>query len=88
VIKNLSNGKSYGYLLDGSATKSLQVDMSGVLAAPMIAASAARELTTDPTTNGLVKSIVWAAVNPVNPSNPGAFKPALSQRSRAQRAVQ
>ena len=34
VVKNLANGKAYGYLLDGGLRKSLQVDMSGILAQP------------------------------------------------------
>jgi hypothetical protein len=58
VVKNLTNGKSYGYLLDGGARKGFQIDMSGVLAAPA-ATGAGRNLVTDPTTNGLVKTISW-----------------------------
>jgi hypothetical protein len=61
VIQNLSNGKSYGYLLDGGAHKSLQVDMSALLAAPTAGTTgaAAHQVATDPTTNGIIKSITW-----------------------------
>ena len=61
VIKNLSNGKAYGYLLDGGAHKSLQVDMSALLAAPAVGTTgaAAHQVATNPTTNGIIKSITW-----------------------------
>lgn len=61
VIKSLTNGKSYGFLLDGGAHKSLQIDMSAFLAAPAAgtSGSAMHQLATDPTTTGIVKSISW-----------------------------
>ena len=59
VIRNLSDGKSYGYLLDGSATKAFQVDMEAMLAAPAVGGSGvdAHKLVADPTTTGIVRSI-------------------------------
>ena len=60
VIKNLGNGKSYGYLLNGSFDKSFQVDMSGILAAPSDGTTA-KNLTTNPTTNGLIKTISFTS---------------------------
>jgi len=61
VIKNLSDGKAYGYLLDGGVHMSFQVDMSALLAAPALGTTgdAAHEVATDPTTNGIVKTIGW-----------------------------
>ncbi|CAN5916651.1 hypothetical protein BH11PSE8_BH11PSE8_24110 [soil metagenome] len=61
VVKNLGDGKAYGYLLDGGTRKSFQVDMAAMLAAPAAATTgnASHQLATDPTTNGIVKSIIW-----------------------------
>ncbi len=60
VVKNLSDGKAYGYLLDGGAHKSLQIDMSAFLAAPAVGTtgSDAHQLASNPGT-GIVKPIVW-----------------------------
>ena len=62
VVKNLSNSKAYGYLLDGSALKSLQVDLAALLSAPAAGTTgdAAHQVATDPTTTGIVKSITWS----------------------------
>lgn len=57
VIKNLSNGKAYGYLLDGGVHKSFQIDMAALLAAPV--GGTPHSVATDPTTNGIVKTISW-----------------------------
>jgi hypothetical protein len=57
VIKNLSNNKAYGYLLDGTAHKGFQVDMADLLAAPV--GGTAHSVATDPTTTGIVKTISW-----------------------------
>jgi hypothetical protein len=61
AIKNLSDGKPYGYLLDGGAHEAFQVDMAAFLgaAAQGTTGSAAYQLAADPTTNGIVKSITW-----------------------------
>jgi hypothetical protein len=60
VIKNLSNNKAYGYLLDGGSHKSLQIDMAAFLAAPAAGSSgnAAHQLATNPGAT-IVKSITW-----------------------------
>ena len=60
VIKNLTDGKAYGYLLDGGAHKSLQIDMAAFLAAPAAGSTgnAAHQLATNPST-GIVKAITW-----------------------------
>ncbi len=61
AIKNLSDGKAYGYLLDGGEHKAFQVDLAAFLgaAAQGSTGSAAHQLAADPTTNGIVKSITW-----------------------------
>jgi hypothetical protein len=61
AIKNLSNGKAYGYLLDGGVHKAFQIDLAAFLgaAAQGTTGSAAHQLAADPTTNGIVKSITW-----------------------------
>jgi len=62
VIKNLSNGKAYGYLLDGGAKKSFQIDMSAVLAAPPVGATGADAHRVDAASAPIVaavKSITW-----------------------------
>jgi len=59
VLKNASNKKSYGYLLDGTARKVFQIDMAAFLAAPSISAGTSKALATDPTTNGIVRSVSW-----------------------------
>ena len=57
VVKNLTDGNAYGYLLDGGVHKAFQIDMAAFLAAP--AGTNPHQLSTDPTTNGIVKSITW-----------------------------
>ena len=62
VIKNLGNGKAYGYLLDGGAHKSFQIDMSAVLAATPIGTTGVDQHRVDPTVAPVaaaVKSITW-----------------------------
>lgn len=61
VVKNLANGKSYGYLLDGSGTKSFQIDMAAMLGAAAVggSSSTAHMLAVDPVATGIVKSIAW-----------------------------
>ena len=61
AIKNLSDGKAYGYLLDGGVHKAFQIDLAAFLgaAAQGTTGSAAHQLAADPTTNGIVKSITW-----------------------------
>jgi len=61
VIKNLSNGKVYGYLLDGGAHKSLVVDMAALLAAPPLGTTgdAAHTTAMDLAGTGTVKAIAW-----------------------------
>lgn len=61
VIKNLSNGKVYGYLLDGGSHKSLVVDMAALLATTPKGASgdAAHTTAVNVVTAGIVKSISW-----------------------------
>lgn len=61
VVKNLSNLQAYGYLLDGGVHKAFQIDMAAFLASPAVGGTGtnAKQLTTDPTTNGIVKTIPW-----------------------------
>jgi len=62
VIKNLSDGKAYGYLLDGGAHKSFQIDMAAVLAATPVGTAGAdqhRVEATDPVITGAIKPITW-----------------------------
>ncbi len=62
VIKNLSDGKAYGYLLDGGAHKSFQIDMSAVLAATPAGTTGADAHRVDATSAAIVaavKPITW-----------------------------
>ena len=62
VIKNLTNGKAYGYLLDGGAHKSFQIDMAAVLAATpagTTGSDAHRVNATDAAIVAAVKPITW-----------------------------
>jgi hypothetical protein len=60
VVKSLFNGKAYGYLLDGGAHKSLQIDMAAFLAAPALGGTGitAHQLATSPGAS-IVKPITW-----------------------------
>lgn len=61
VIKNLTNGKAYGYLLDGGNRKSLVVDMAALLATTPKGSTgdAAHTTAIDVVGTGIVKSISW-----------------------------
>jgi hypothetical protein len=62
VIKNLGNSKTYGYLLDGGAHKSLQIDMAAVLAATpagTTGSDAHRVDSSDAAIVAAVKPITW-----------------------------
>lgn len=61
VVKNLSNGKTYGYLLDGGGAKAFQVDMAAMLGAAAVGGTGgnAHQLAVDPVATGIVKSIAW-----------------------------
>ena len=61
VVKNLSNLQAYGYLLDGGVHKTFQIDMAAFLTAPAVGGTGtnAKQLSTDPTTTGIVKTISW-----------------------------
>jgi len=62
VIKNLSNGKAYGYLLDGGASKGFQIDMAAVLALAPLGTSGAdlhRVSNSDAGLLAAVKTIAW-----------------------------
>lgn len=86
VIKNLSNSKPYGYLLDGSASKCLQIDMVGFLAEPA-KDGPARFLVNNPTVPAtdfvkpLVRPIQWSTVLPDAVNGDAAGAP-LQQRRR------
>jgi hypothetical protein len=61
VVKNLSNAKSYGYLLDGTAVKGFQIDMSAFLAGAAAGTTGpdAHRLAADPVAAGIVKPIAF-----------------------------
>ncbi len=62
VIKNLSDGKAYGYLLDGGVRKSFQIDMAAVLAAPAVGTTGTDQHRVDAASAavvGAVKAITW-----------------------------
>jgi hypothetical protein len=62
VIKNLSNSKAYGYLLDGGSHMSFQIDMAAVLAVPAVGTTGADQHRVDsasPALAAAVKQITW-----------------------------
>jgi hypothetical protein len=61
VVHNLSNDKAYGYLLDGTNIKALQIDMSSYLAMAPVGTTgdSAHQPAGNPVTLGIIKSITW-----------------------------
>jgi hypothetical protein len=58
-VTNLSNSKAYGYLLDGSNLKALQVDLPAFLATSPDSSGDGHQVSVDLTTNGVIIPRTW-----------------------------